>query len=227
MLKLLKKKKRPQSTYKTFNIGFHGDKYLIKLVDYLVGQGVSYFVETGSNVGTTFTYFAKRNPSIRCFTCEPDDEAFSILEKNASSLNNVHLYHTTSQEFMDKLQCEEDYKKIVNSKVLFWLDAHSYGYEWPLRQEISFIAKNFKNAYVLIDDFKNSKHDVFGYDEYDGQVCSHNYIQKSFGNIPYQLIYPDYTEKTSEHHPLRGWGLYVIGEHIKLSKELVKIAFEA
>lgn len=222
MLEFLKKKKRPQSTYKTFEIGFHGDKYLLELVEYLSQQGVSHFIETGSNVGTTFAYFAKNYPDVDCFTCEPDDKAFQILEKNTVGLNNTNLYHMTSQKFMEELKCRGDFKHITNTKVLFWLDAHSYGYEWPLQDEVSFIFDNFKNAYILIDDFKVPHNNTFTYDQYKDQLCAHEYIKDSIGSNIYELYYPDYSEKTSKHHPLVGWGLYVFGEEITWPIELTK-----
>ena len=54
---------------------------------------------------------------------------------------------------------------------------------------------------------------IFGYDSYNGQQCSHEYIKDaiSWEDEEYSLYYPAYTEHTSRIHPLRGWGLYSHG----------------
>jgi hypothetical protein len=106
----------------------------------------------------------------------------------------------------------------LDKRVLFWLDAHGYGFEWPLRKEISFITTNFERAYILIDDFKVPGLDCFGFDEYDGQVCSFEYIKSALNpGLEYRLCYPNYKERTSAHHPLRGWGLLEFGHNEDLT----------
>jgi hypothetical protein len=106
---------------------------------------------------------------------------------------------------------------MLSENVLFWLDAHGYGFKWPLREEVSFITGHFQTAYVLIDDFKVPGLDCFGYDLYDGQECSFDYIRDALDeSIEYSLYYPSYTERTSRHHPLRGWGLIEFGHEAAL-----------
>ena len=100
---------------------------------------------------------------------------------------------------------------IFDKKVLFWLDAHGHGFEWPLKEEIAFITKNFKNAAIFIDDFKVPHNENFLWDSYDGQYCSFDYIKDSIVNDSYSLYYPDYNIKTSEHHPLKGWAVIFLG----------------
>ena len=181
------------------------------------------FVETGTNVGSTLAYFAQRYPNIPCLSCEPDLEAFRHAHENVSGLTNITLYNQTSQQFLETLS--EKHPEIFTKKVLFWLDAHGYGFQWPLKEELAFITKKFKQALILIDDFKVPNKEMFGYDEYDGQICSYDYIKDSLSRLDrtYQLYYPNYTEKTSQHHPLRGWGLIVFGQvsDLMLPEQLV------
>jgi len=187
------------------NVGFHGDKYLLELVASLAKQ-TEIFVETGTNVGSTLAYFGRTFPSVQCYSCEPDKAAYREVLQNIHGLNNVGVFNLTSQEFLTVL--EREHPDIFLKKTLFWLDAHGYGFEWPLRDEIAFVTSKFENAYILIDDFKVPMLDIFGYDQYNGQVCSLEYIQSALAHErEYRLYYPSYSEKTSGFHPLRGWGL--------------------
>jgi hypothetical protein len=51
--------------------GFHGDRFLLRLVDLLAPRAET-FLETGSNVGSTLGYVARRFPALECLACEPD-----------------------------------------------------------------------------------------------------------------------------------------------------------
>jgi len=202
-----------------YDIGFHGDKYLIDLVTSIMSN-CNYFIETGANVGTTVAYAAKLNPEIQCFSCEPDEEAFKHALANTKELN-VELFNETSQAFLKRIAGQ--YASLFSEEVAFWLDAHGYGYRWPLREEIAFITHNFSKAYILIDDFKVPGMDCFGYDSYEDQECSYEYIKEFMSpKHTYRLYYPNYTERTSEHHHLRGWCLIEYGHNndIELSSEL-------
>jgi len=204
---LRSKRKRFVSTF--FNVGFHGDTYLSDLVDTITKE-VNVFVETGTNVGSTIAYVARTYPHIRCLSCEPDIEAFQYAMKNTAGLSNVTIYNETSQEFLSRIK--RQHAELFEQNTLFWIDAHGYGFKWPLKEEIAFITTNFKAANILIDDFKVPGLDCFAYDEYQGQECSFDYIKNSINlKLNYNIYYPNYTERTSKHHPLRGWGLIVFG----------------
>lgn len=203
---------------KFVDTGFHGDKYLLNLVDAIMKRS-QVFVETGSNVGSTLAYVAKRFPNVQCFSCEPDPTAFGQAQQNTAGCTNVSLYNEMSQAFMRRMVSMKE--PALNGDVLFWLDAHDYGFEWPLREEIETITGNWDKAFVLIDDFLVPGLDCFGYDQYDGQVCSFDFIKGSLNkNRDYRLYYPAYTERTSTTHPLRGWGLIEFGQQPALGLPL-------
>ena len=193
-----------------YDIGFHGDRQLLSLID-AMSQECRYFIETGTNVGTTLAYVAQKYPHLQCLSCEPDQAAFDQAVKNTEGLANVHLFNQASQEFLAILRTQ--YQIAFDQTTLFWLDAHGYGFEWPLQTEIAFITEHFQSAYILIDDFLVPGAAMFGYDSYQGQICSFEYI-KNFINphVTYRLYYPNYTERTSRHHPLRGWGMIEYGQ---------------
>jgi hypothetical protein len=166
-------------------------------------------VETGANVGTTLAYVAKRYPSIKCISCEPDSEAYVEAVRNAS-LANVSLFKESSQNFLERLR--NQYADIFQDNALYWLDAHGYGFKWPLKEEVSFITNHCRKGFILIDDFKVPGLDCFGYDKYEDQECSFEYISASLNPaLSYDLYYPSYTDITSKHHPLRGWCLLSFG----------------
>lgn len=191
------------------DIGFHGDKYLLHLAGHIAGK-CKVFVETGSNVGSTLAYVARSFPWLRCLSCEPDHSAFEQASANVGKYDNVTLFNGTSQQFIGHLSRYEP--KIFSEQCFFWLDAHGYGFEWPLKKELEFITGRFSSGYILIDDFKVPGQDHFGYDQYHGQVCSYDYVKDALNTgKAYQLYYPTYQDKTSKHHPLRGWGLLVFG----------------
>ncbi len=164
-------------------------------------------------------------PQITCYSCEPDGSAFSAAVKNIGNAENVHLFNETSREFMRRLESQHD--EIFQKPALFWLDAHGYGFEWPLRDEIAFITHKFINAFILVDDFKVPGNPHFGYDRYRKQECSFEYIRPAFApNQEYHLVYPDYKDRTSAFHPLRGWALIYFGSiHLEIPPGLlIKIA---
>lgn len=204
-----KQSKRKKGNLKFHDVGFHGDLYLIDLVDYLIGQGVSNFIETGTNVATTLAYVAKKYPDISCISCEPDSKAYQYAIENTKDLTNVFIYNNLSQDFLTILS--EKHQDIFDKINLIWLDAHGYGFEWPLKDEVKFFSQNMRNSFLLIDDFMVPHKNEFKYDFYKDQICSHKYIKNQI-QVPYKLFYPNYTEKTSTHHPLVGWGLYIFDD---------------
>jgi hypothetical protein len=213
MLNFLKKitKKKKDERFHFFDLGFHGDLYLISLVKLLLTQN-DYFIETGTNVGSTLAFVAKTFPNIQCLSCEPDINAFKQASENISNHKNIELYNNSSQEFMELIANQKNW--LFDKKVLFWLDAHGYGFTWPLKDEIAFITNNFKNACILVDDFKVPHLDCFKWDKFEGQECSFDYIKDSIKeDLHFSLYYPSYTDVTSKHHPLTGWGLILFGQN--------------
>lgn len=174
-----------------------------------------YFIETGTNVGSTLAYIGRTYPNVKCVSCEPDGQVFRQAVKNTSTLPNVSVYNESSQKFI--LRLGREYRRVFNRKVLFWLDSHGYGFRWPLKEEVAFITTHFEAAHVLIDDFKVPGLDCFRYAEYEGQECSFDYIEDALNRkLEYSVHYPNYTERTSKHHPLCGWVLIAFGHKDEL-----------
>ena len=216
-MKLFRTKKVSPTKYTFFKEGFHGDKYLLGFVNRIIKEfDVAYFIETRTNVGSTIAYVGNKYPDIKCYSCEPEDKSFFEASKNTIKLKNISLFNLDSINFLNKI--EHEIKK--EKPVLFWIDAHGYGFQWPLKEEIEIITKNYTNAFIFIDDFKVTNQPQFLYDKYDGQVCSYDYIKENISaDREYKLVYPYYNEKTSTHHPLKGWVLITNNRDFNLEKE--------
>lgn len=200
---------KPSERFKFYDVGFHGDKNLLDIID-AIAPTCRYFIETGTNVGSSLAYVARKFPHLQCYSCEPDLEAFEHAVRNVQEMTNVQVFNHSSQEFIAHL--ENEHQTAFGQTTMFWLDAHGYGFKWPLREEVAFITSHFRSVYILIDDFQVPGLDVFGYDEYQGQKCTFDYIKNYIDqNVAYHLYYPAYSERTSQHHPLRGWGMIVYG----------------
>lgn len=156
-------------------------------------------------------FVAKRYPHLQCVSCEPDGPAFEEARKNTAGFSNVRLCNELSQDFIRRI--ENDMPELFDKNSMFWLDAHGYGFKWPLKDELAFITGKFKKGFILIDDFKVPGLDCFNYDVYKEQICSFEFVKCSLNaKHDYEVFYPNYTEKTSPHHPLTGWGLIVFGQ---------------
>lgn len=189
--------------------GFHGDRYLLRLVERLA-RDARVFVETGSNVGSTLGWVARRFPHLECFACEPDTDAHAVAARHAAVRTGVVVHRETSQDFLARL--DRDHRDTFTHPILAWLDAHDYGYAWPLRDEIAFLTRRFRTGFLLVDDFRVPHEPRFGFDAYDGQECSFEHVRAAIsGDVAWRLYYPSYSQHTSPWHPLRGFGLVQFG----------------
>ena len=201
-------------------LGFHGDQHLLRLVHRLL-PAADLFLETGTNVGTTLGWVARTFPHLPCLSCEPDARAVAVARGHACTRADVEVFDGTSQEFLRSLTGRP---ALFERTPLVWLDAHGYGFEWPLREEVRFVFERFERGFLMIDDFRvPGREQLFGYDAYDGQACAIEYIESAIPeDAEYDLYFPAYTEHTSAHHPLRGWALFVFGPapRVDLEREL-------
>jgi len=76
-------------------VGFHGDRHLLRLIDLLAARAHT-FLETGSNVGSTLGYVARRFPALDCISCEPDPAAHAVAAEHACVRPGVALHRETS-----------------------------------------------------------------------------------------------------------------------------------
>lgn len=193
-------------------LGFHGDQYLLNLVNFLLLES-DYFIETGTRRGVTLKYVADGYKNLKLFSCEPNKEFFAIAEAKLKGYNNCKIYNETSQNFIPKILDTYDPNENLS---FFFLDAHGKGFDWPLRQEIEQITHRLRKAIILIDDFKVPNNPQFTYDTYNDQECKMGFIKnKLHTKRDYELVYPKYKIKTSNYPHLAGYIVILMGLNIE------------
>jgi len=209
---------RDSSKLKPLPVGFHGDEYLLRLVDSIIPHCDS-FIETGCNVGSTASFVARMYPELRVSSCEPDPKAFDVAERTLEPHTNATVVNEPSPGFLHALFDAEPGLRQECS--LCWLDAHGYGFQWPLAKEVAFLTSRCDSGFLLIDDFQVPGRPEFAFDEYEGQVCGLDLVRPALtGGKSYQLFLPSYREHTSPHHPLVGTALFVFGVDLALPADL-------
>jgi hypothetical protein len=193
-------------------LGFHGDQYLLNLVNFLLLES-KYFIETGTRRGVTLKYVADSYKHLKLFSCEPFKEYFSIAESKLKGYHNCKIYNETSQSFIPKILDTHDLDEKLS---FFYLDAHGEGFKWPLKQEIEHITHRLTKAIILIDDFKVPNNPQFIYDIYDGQECRMSFIKDNlYSKRDYMFIYPNYKIKTSNYPHFAGYIFILMGLNIE------------
>jgi hypothetical protein len=197
---------------------FHGDKIFIDIISEKLEES-KYFIETGTAYGDTLKFIVDNFKKIKAISCEPDENRYSIVTKFLQK--DCDIIKTTSPDIFNYIS--EKYPDSFNQKTVFWLDAHGeYNGEifWPLREEIEFIKSNYKDYYILIDDFKNPFNNNFCFDMVGNIECGMEYIKDLV--LDDNVYYPNYNEITSDAwNSLIGWVL-ITKDHIEHDK-LIKL----
>lgn len=188
---------------------FHGDRIFIDII-YDLLKNSEYFIETGTAYGDTLKFIVDNFPQIKSISCEPDEYRYKIVTEFIK--NGCDILKVTSPEIFEIIK--QKYSDSFEKQTLFWLDAHGeYNGKtfWPLREEITFIKNNFKNYYILIDDFKNPYNEKFSYDVVGGISCGLDYIKDLLEND--KIYFPNYSELQNDSwHSLTGWVLITKNE---------------
>lgn len=199
------------------DLGFHGDAHLLRLVDEVLDH-CEVFVETGSNLGNTAVYVARRRPALPVFSCDPGPEAFAIASERAANLPNADIRKRPSPEFLNDLLREDP--AIARRVTLFYLDAHGYGFHWPLWDEAALATRRWRSAFMLVDDCKVEGRPEFAFDVRGDLECSLASIAPELApGRTYQVLQPSYTDRTSAFHPLVGTALIWWGVDFEPSAE--------
>ena len=129
---------------------FHGDFKMLKvMVNILENSDV--FIETGSYMGKTIYFVGKNFPKLQCYSCEINNEYYSIAKEQIEDLPNTKLDLKPSPYALYDIKEKYD-NNIFDKKCCFWLDAHWH--TEPLYDEIKYITSNYKKFCIFIDDFE-------------------------------------------------------------------------
>jgi hypothetical protein len=187
-----------------FPSGFHGDEHLQSLVAAVASRSSS-FVETGTNVGSTLHWVSRTWPTLQAYSCEPEREPYEVAVQHLTDYPRAEVFNETSQAFISRFLPGGHLEHVRDGTVCFWLDAHGWGFEWPLREEVAWVCSCFSRFFMFVDDCRVVDHPEFTFDSYGEQVCEFDYFKDVLAPGDYLVYTPDYVDRTSGHHPLVGW----------------------
>lgn len=164
-----------QAEYEARNMqGFEGDELIKSELDRLIKKHkIDLIFETGTYLGGTTKRFAEMAKTV--ITVEIDPNNFVRASKYLNGVKNVKTYIGSSPDVMRKL-CPT-----ISKKALYFLDAHWLG-ACPLKAELRVIAESKLTPVIAIHDWKVPGKN-FGYDSYNGQDFTYDWIKPELDNI--------------------------------------------
>lgn len=180
---------------------WHEDAYLEALVkDIMEKLKPDRFVETGSHMGWTLMWMAKRYPGLPIYSAEIDDAYFQASLHNCKPYPYIQLFKMNSPDFLRSILADNPLHNW--GLTLFWLDAHWWP-PVPLREECKVVSK--LGRYVcLIDDFACKDPD-FGGDVFEGRENNLSYVADIMGPRCWRPNYPSLPPYN------KGYGLFLKG----------------
>lgn len=162
--------------------GYEGDEYVHKELTKLVKQfKIRNIVETGTYKGHTTN---RLSDLAHVVSFEKNIENYKEARKNYPKLEILCIDSVRGLQIMLPLH-----------NALFFLDAHWKG--TPLLQELNMIREYKLKPVIVIHDFKVPGRDDLGFDSYDGQDYTWEWIKPSIEAIygkDYEYYYNDKAE---------------------------------
>jgi hypothetical protein len=162
------------------DLSFNGDVFANK--EFLVLKKkykVKNVIETGSCFYSTTEWLSENFDKV--FTCEINNEFAKYGYHKVAEKENVIALIDDSVSFINKLEIAE------NERCLYFLDAH-WGEVCPLLDELDAICKKTttKPPVIVIHDFYTGNEEL-GYDSYNGQPFTYDWIQPHIKKIEESL----------------------------------------
>lgn len=153
--------------------GYEGDEFIGKEVAKLVEQfGVNQIIETGTFRGATTKRLAEFAP---VFTVEIDPQNYRFATQEFMNIkkhgNNITFANGNSVDYLKKWL-----PSFSDKSLLCFLDAHWNDY-CPLKDELKVIAHNQLKPVIVIHDWKVPGRPDLGYDSYQGQDYTYEWIE--------------------------------------------------
>ena len=87
-----------------YKFRLHGDFIHLNVLKKIIKEhNITSIVETGTYLGYTTMLLAKTFPNLEIYTCEINNEFYLKAKENTKSLKNIHLFNSTSPEFIKSL----------------------------------------------------------------------------------------------------------------------------
>lgn len=152
--------------------GFEGDFILEQEIRDLVSKHkINLILETGSMVGFTAKKFSEMAET---HSCEMKQSNFDQAKANAP---DAKFYLMSSPDFLKQMLALNKDKTI-----LCYLDAHG-PHTTPIIEELEVIAASGLKPVIVIHDFVNPLDPSMGFDSYQGQDYTYEWLAKYFEKI--------------------------------------------
>jgi hypothetical protein len=131
------------------------------VLDLLHAVPFSAIVETGTYRGSTTAFLASHS-GLPVHTVEALPRFFRYAKLRLRHHPTVRLACQDSREFLNQLARDPHFPQ---QNVFFYLDAHWYE-DLPLREEVELVARTWKGAVVMIDDFEVPGDPGYAFDDF-------------------------------------------------------------
>lgn len=135
-------------------------------------------IETGTCFGSTSLWMAKNFETV--LTIESNKQYLDVAIERAANekIENIRFYYGKSESVLpDILSLYQ-----VDEEVLILLDAHWLN-ACPLLDELKSIANHQVKPCIVIHDMKNPNDERFGFDSYNGQEFTFEWVKPSLDMI--------------------------------------------
>ncbi|HKQ72132.1 MAG TPA: hypothetical protein VJ810_00285 [Blastocatellia bacterium] len=168
-------------------LAFNGQKRRQTIfADLLSALDARLIVETGTYTGITTGYMASTS-GLPVISSEVNPRFYQVARLRLKDFSGVRIENVDSRQLLRKLAADR-----VNTETptFFYLDAHWYG-DFPLREEIELIAENWPEFMILIDDFRVTGDDGYGFDDYGGgESLTVDYIRGVVSKYDLAVFFP-------------------------------------
>ena len=171
--------------------GFEGDNFVAKDVKKLIdSNNIDLVIELGSYLGFTAKRLATMAEQV--ITVEINEDSFGEVCKNIAELHNVYAINSSSIEALPNLlEANRD------KNIFIYVDSHWLDY-CPLQEELNIIARSGLKPVLAIHDWKVPNRPELGYDSYNGQDFTYEWIKvlldSIYGVDGYRYYYNDEAE---------------------------------
>jgi hypothetical protein len=143
---------------------------MLRLKDLL---GLKVAIETGTCFGSTTLWMARNFPF--AITIESNQQYQDVAKERAKndSIGNIVFFLGQSETVLPHVL----QSRSIGDDALFLLDAH-WGDQCPLLDELYAIAVHKIKPAIVIHDMKNPNDDRFGFDKYNGQEFTFEWVKK-------------------------------------------------
>jgi hypothetical protein len=150
-------------------LGFEGDLYIKQEIEKLILKfDIENVIETGTFMGSTAKVLSTMVKNV--YTIELNDEHYNESNAYLKDLSNVKIIKGDSKEELDKIIPD------LKGNTLCYLDAHFY-VVCPLMDELKMIAKHKLKPIIVIHDFKVPGKPELGFDAWNNQEFTWEWIK--------------------------------------------------